>query len=747
MRFFDTDRWNEIWQTISRNRKRSIMTALGVFWGIFMLIVLLGAGMGLGRLFRAQLGGMSTNTVLLQSSRTSVPYKGMPTGRWWRMDNDDLEAVSKLEEVEYTSGVIWGNELHCSYKERKGDYQMMGYTPDYQKINPQKIIAGRYINEVDMVHKRKVCVIGTQVQKDLFPGEPDPTGKVIKVGGSYFTIIGVMRRESSAMSFSDVERTVVVPISLAQQMFGYGRTIHLLALAGYKDVPSKQVEKAAREAVFARHMISPDDEKAAWTMSAGEMFDKVMSLFWGIGLLTWIVGLGTLLAGIVGVSNIMLVLVKERTQEIGIRRALGAPPTAIISQILSESFILTFIAGILGLTAAVGVLSVVDSVYYQAVTVAQEGFEVSWQISFGTGMLALFFAALLLGTFWFLWQKTRPVKVVYTIVQPKLDTLKQYVVATGKVEPRDEVLIKPQISGIVSDVYKEAGQMVRKGEVIATVKVVPEMGQLSSAESRVSVAEISLDQTRREFDRTEALHKKGVVSDEEYEQGRTALRKAQEELQNAKENMEIVKNGITSRYKELSNTQIRSTIDGMILDVPVKVGNSVIQSNTFNDGTTIATVADMSNMLFRGNVDETDVGKLHETMPVKLTIGALQNVELDALLEYVSPKATEDNGVIMFEVKAAVKIPENVFVRAGYSANASIVIQSREGVLTLPESTVEFEGDKTYVYLLTSADGAEEQTFDKHEVKIGLSDGINIELTEGVTAESKVRGAREEKKK
>ena len=352
--------------------------------------------------------------------------------------------------------------------------------------------------------------------------------------------------------------------------------------------------------------------------------------------------------------------------------------------------------------------------------------------------LGVLFAALLLGTFWFLWQKTRPVKVVYTIVQPKLDTLKQYVVATGKVEPRDEVLIKPQISGIVSDVYKEAGQMVRKGEVIATVKVVPEMGQLSSAESRVSVAEISLDQT---------LHKKGVVSDEEYEQGRTALRKAQEELQNAKENMEIVKNGITSRYKELSNTQIRSTIDGMILDVPVKVGNSVIQSNTFNDGTTIATVADMSNMLFRGNVDETDVGKLHETMPVKLTIGALQNVELDALLEYVSPKATEDNGVIMFEVKAAVKIPENVFVRAGYSANASIVIQSREGVLTLPESTVEFEGDKTYVYLLTSADGAEEQTFDKHEVKIGLSDGINIELTEGVTAESKVRGAREEKKK
>ena len=299
------------------------------------------------------------------------------------------------------------------------------------------------------------------------------------------------------------------------------------------------------------------------------------------------------------------------------------------------------------------------------------------------------FIALLFGTIWFLWQKTRPVKFVYAIVQPRLDTLQQVVVATGKVEPRDEVLIKPQISGIISDVYKEAGEKVTAGEVIATVKVVPEMGQLSSAESRVSVAEISLSQTRREYDRTQALHAKGVLSDEEAEQSRTELAKAEEELRNARENLEIVKDGISSRFKELSNTQIRSTITGMILDVPIKVGNSVIQANTFNDGTTIATVADMSNMLFRGNIDETDVGKLHEGMPVKLTIGALQNVELDALLEYVSPKATEENGVIMFEVKAAATIPDSIFVRAGYSANASIVIQRRAGVLTLPESTVE----------------------------------------------------------
>ena len=355
---------------------------------------------------------------------------------------------------------------------------------------------------------------------------------------------------------------------------------------------------------------------------------------------------------------------------------------------------------------------------------------------------ALLFALLLLGTFWFLWQKTRPVKIVYAVVQPKIDTIRQFVVATGKVEPRDEVLIKPQISGIVSEVRKEAGQTVRKGDIIALVKVIPEMGQLNSAESRVSVAAISLDQTRREHQRTAALHEKGVVSQEEFEQSLAALAKAEEEMQNARDNLEIVQNGITSRYKEMSNTQIRSTIDGMILDVPIKVGNSVIQANTFNDGTTIATVADMGDMLFRGKIDETDVGKLRDGMPVKLTIGAMQNVELDARLEYVSPKASEENGVVMFEVKAAVAVPDSIFVRAGYSANANIMIQSREGIVTLPESTIEFEGSDTYVQVLAGPEGADPQTFERRTVGIGLSDGINIEITDGVTPDERVRGAR-----
>ena len=363
--------------------------------------------------------------------------------------------------------------------------------------------------------------------------------------------------------------------------------------------------------------------------------------------------------------------------------------------------------------------------------------------------LGVLFLLILCGTFAFLWYKTRPVKEVYqivvpqTIVQPKLDTLKQYVVATGKVEPRDEVLIKPQISGIISEIYKEAGEQVRQGEVIAKVKVIPEMATLNSAESRVNVARISLDQTRRDFDRVKELYGSGVISKEEFETSQTTLSKAEEEMQNAKDNLEIVQNGIASRNAELSNTQIRSTITGMILDVPVKVGNSVIQSNTFNDGTTIASIADLNDMIFRGKVDETEVGRLREGMPVKLTIGALQDVALNAVLEYIAPKGAEENGVIMFEIKASTQIPQDLFVRAGYSANAEIVTDRRAGVLTVPESAVEFEGDKTFVNLLTSDSTATDQTFERKEVKLGLSNGVNVEVTEGLSGGEKLRGTKQ----
>ena len=236
--------------------------------------------------------------------------------------------------------------------------------------------------------------------------------------------------------------------------------------------------------------------------------------------------------------------------------------------------------------------------------------------------LLVLLAAGIIGTFVFLWMKSRPKVVVYETVTAEVADLQKTTVATGKVEPRDEILIKPQISGIIDEVYKEAGQSIRKGEVIAKVKVIPELGQVNSAESRVRLAEINEKQAQTDFDRIEKLFKDKLISREDYEKSEVALKQSHVEVQTAKDALEIIKEGITKNSASLSSTLIRSTIDGLILDVPVKAGNSVIMSNTFNDGTTIATVANMNDLIFKGKIDETEVGRIHEGMPVKLTIGA-----------------------------------------------------------------------------------------------------------------------------
>ena len=358
--------------------------------------------------------------------------------------------------------------------------------------------------------------------------------------------------------------------------------------------------------------------------------------------------------------------------------------------------------------------------------------------------LLVLLAAGIIGTFVFLWMKSRPKVVVYETVNAEITDLQKTTVATGKVEPRDEILIKPQISGIIDEVYKEAGQSIRKGEVIAKVKVIPELGQVNSAESRVRLAEINEKQAQTDFDRVEKLFKNKLISREDFEKSEVALKQARVEVQTAKDALEIIKEGITKNSASLSSTLIRSTIDGLILDVPVKAGNSVIMSNTFNDGTTIATVANMNDLIFKGKIDETEVGRIHEGMPVKLTIGALQNLTFDAKLEYISPKGVEENGANQFEIKAAVSVPDSVQIRSGYSANAEIVLQRAQQTLAVPESVIEFSGDSTFVYVMT--DSVPEQKFQRKPVTAGMSDGIKIEIKSGVTAKDKIRGAEKKDK-
>lgn len=354
-------------------------------------------------------------------------------------------------------------------------------------------------------------------------------------------------------------------------------------------------------------------------------------------------------------------------------------------------------------------------------------------------IMLVLLGVIVVGTFVWIAIKSQPKKVTYEIVTVGKGNIETTSVATGKVSPRDEILIKPQISGIVSEVLKEAGDYVNEGDILATVKVVPEMSSLSSAESRVRTAQISLKQITSEFDRQKQLFANGVIARDEMEKSEAEYKKALEDLDSAKDNLEIVKTGVSKSTAKYSNTQIRSTITGMVLDVPIKVGNSVIQANTFNDGTTIATVADMNDMIFIGNIDETEVGRIRNNMPIKLSIGAIENQKFDAMLEYIAPKGVETNGAILFEIKAAARIPDTILVRAGYSANAEIVLEKVENVLSIPESTISFSNDSAFVYVLTKEEG-KNQEFDKKYIKVGLSDGINVEVKSGLKEGERVRG-------
>ena len=353
-------------------------------------------------------------------------------------------------------------------------------------------------------------------------------------------------------------------------------------------------------------------------------------------------------------------------------------------------------------------------------------------------IIAAIVAIIFLGTFVFLYQKSQPKEKEYNEFTPKVKDICKTTVITGNIEPRDEVLVKPQISGIITELYKEAGDMVQQGEVIAKVKVIPDMGQLSSAEARVRLADINLKQAQVDFSREESLYKQKLVSADEFDKIKQTLRQAKEEVVAAQDALDVVKNGVSKSNASASSTLIRSTITGLILDVPVKVGNTVVLSNTFNDGTTIATVANMNDLIFRGNIDETEVGRLVEGMPMKITIGALQDLSFEANLEYVSPKAVESNGANQFEVKAAVHVIKGGKIRSGYSANAEIVLAKASKVLSIPESAIEFSGDSTFVYVVKGS--GEKKTYDRRAVTTGLSDGVNIEIKKGISVKDKVRG-------
>ncbi|MBT6438105.1 MAG: efflux RND transporter periplasmic adaptor subunit [Flavobacteriales bacterium] len=336
----------------------------------------------------------------------------------------------------------------------------------------------------------------------------------------------------------------------------------------------------------------------------------------------------------------------------------------------------------------------------------------------------------------YLYKKNEQKPVVYSTEQAFKTTIINKTVATGSIVPRKEIEIKPQVSGIIEKLYVEAGDVIEKGQLIAKIKIIPNMVNLRNAESRVDRAKIALEDTKLDYDRQKKLFDDGVIAEADFQKFTVAKNRSEEELKSANDNLELIKEGVIKSAGTASNTLIKSTVNGMVLDVPVKEGNSVIESNTFNAGTTISVVADMSSMVFEGKIDESEVGKLKIGMALVLSVGAIENQKFDAKLEYISPKGIEEAGAIQFEIKADVKLKDSTFIRAGYSANGDIVLGKREDVLAIREGLLQFASDSVYVEVETG-----EQEFDKVIVETGLSDGINIEILSGIDANTLIKGA------
>ena len=386
--FFDPDRWQEIWITITHNKSRSVMTAFGVFWGMFMLVVMVGAGVALEKGISSEIEGFATNSCFIWSEQTSVPYKGLKKGRYWNMYNEDIILLRQnIPEIQHIAPILFGGgqDNNVMRNDKSGTYSLKGNYPSYNLIDESKMIYGRYINDIDIAEKRKVCVIGERVYEVLFPGNEDPLGKNIQVNGVYFQVIGVSRHTSDVNIGGDAQETVVLPFTTMQQAFNQGNVVHFIAVTAMPGVKVKVIEDKIKTVLKNIHTISPDDKTAVGGMNIEDQFTMFLYLGIGIASLIWIVGLGTLLAGGIGVSNIMLVTVRERTKEIGIRRALGATPQNIIGQIISESVVLTMLAGIAGILLGVGLLHVVGILLSTG-----DQFFKDPQISFGVAIGALF---------------------------------------------------------------------------------------------------------------------------------------------------------------------------------------------------------------------------------------------------------------------------------------------------------------------------------------------------------------------
>ncbi len=384
---FDIDTYREIADSIVRNKKRSLLTGFGIFWGLFMLLFLVGGGKGLKEMIYQNFEGSATNALVIASQNTSMPYKGLQEGRWWELENTDIERLKMmLPEAETVTGQVCGWGRSAVREAHSYSCNLQGVTQDYAKIEAPRMKYGRYINEIDVLNGRKVCVIGKRVYNELFPEGGDPCGQNILVGSTYFTVVGVDFSSGTININGNTTSSVRIPITVAQKLLRRGDNLDIVCLVARSGVSTVNLEKKVRRIVARQHRFNPDDESALLAVNLEQIFSMIDSLFKGVDFLILLVGLGTLLAGAIGVSNIMMVTVKERTVEIGIRRAIGAMPKDILAQIIEESIALTLVAGSFGIVFSVLMLNLTEKL---------TGGQASFQITFWIAVTAALLLALL----------------------------------------------------------------------------------------------------------------------------------------------------------------------------------------------------------------------------------------------------------------------------------------------------------------------------------------------------------------
>ena len=358
----ELDTYREILDTLTRNKSRSFLTGFGVFWGVFMLVALIGGGQGMKELLSQTFEGFATNSAMVWAQPTTKAYKGFRKGRMWNMEYKDVARLkSRIPELDVVSPVLFSNGGTAYFGDRKTTVGINGVQADYQRVSEPKLRYGRYLNDMDVAQRRKVCVIQKKTYKDLFPGGGDPCGNFIRVDSVYYQIVGVDYSSAEGISFGgESGTTMLLPISLMQQTYNMGQSVHLIAVTGKKGVVMSTIADRIRETIARAHTVDPTDEQGVMVFNTEVLFQMVDALFRGVNFLIWLVGLGTLLAGAIGVSNIMMVTVRERTIEIGIRRAIGATPRMILSQIISESIVLTMVAGMSGILFGVLILQMLE---------------------------------------------------------------------------------------------------------------------------------------------------------------------------------------------------------------------------------------------------------------------------------------------------------------------------------------------------------------------------------------------------